>query len=213
MFGMFGRRKTAAASQTDEIQQQRIFPAELWQGPMGDVLRQIGMSPDDPSNLVPTGASIDARVASDRAKHEAKLAELNRDVARRTGGGRVKAYFLFHDPCWNGETGTFLMARLRYFPYDDWNVLFLPEDERTAELMGLPVHPGGPIPGSVEVVEQLVAEAKAKLQAASAEAERTQRYADIEAIMTSIKRDVWGVASYLADHIGARSAWKPTLTG
>lgn len=210
---MFGKRSRTVASQAGggQGQQQRVLPAELWQGEMGNLLRQIGMSPDDPSNLVPTAASIDARVASDRAKHEAKLAELNCDVARRTGGGRVKPYFLFHQACWNGEIGTFLMTRLQYFPYDDWNVVFLPEDERTAKLMNFPVHPGGPIPGSVEVVAQLVAEAKAKIQAATAEAERTNRFADLGATITDIKRDVWGLASYLADYIGARSAWKPSL--
>jgi hypothetical protein len=208
---MFGKRNTTAAGQAGgaQVSQRRALPAELWQGEMGDLLRQIGMSPDDESNLVPTGASIDARVARDRATLEAKLAEINRDVEKRTGGGRVRPYYLFGDPCWNGELGTFLMVRLQFFPYDDWNVVFLPEDERTAKLMKLPVHPGGPIPGSVEVVEQLVAEAKAKIQAATAEAERTHRFADFEATMNSIKGDVWGLASYLANHIGAASAWKP----
>jgi hypothetical protein len=102
------------------------------------------------------------------------------------------------------------MMRLQFFPYDDWNVLLLPEDERTARYVDLPVHPGGPIPGSVEIVGQLVAEAKAKLEAASAEAERTRRFADVGATVHSIEADVWGLASYLAHHIGAAAAWRPS---
>src|SRR5258708_2082127 len=138
---MFGRRRTAAA-QTAEVSppdtRQRIIPAELWDGELGDLLRPIGKSPDDESNLLPTAASIDARIAHDRAAHEARLAEINRDVTQRTGG-RVKPYFLFSDPCWNSEGGTFLMARLQFYPYDAWNVLLLPEDERTAKILNLPV--------------------------------------------------------------------------
>ena len=158
----------------------------------------------------PREESVDARVERDRARLEAKLAEINRDVERQTTGGRVRPYYLFGEPCWNGELGRFLMMRLQLFPYDDWNVVFLPEDERTAQLMDLPVHPGGPIPGSVEIVGQLVAEAETKLQAAMAEADRTHRFADFGATVDSIKADVWGLASYFANHIGAAAAWKPT---
>src|SRR5262249_45822536 len=119
MFG-FGKRSAAAAASVGAAPaQQRVIPAELWQGEMGDLLRQLGMSPDDEANLVPTGASIDARVARDRTRHEAELAEVNRDVARRVPGGRMLPFFLVPEPCWNGPTGTFFMVRLRYFPYDD----------------------------------------------------------------------------------------------
>ena len=60
---MFGKRDTTTAGQAGgaqvppqsaRISQQRILPAELWEGEVGDLLRQIGMSPDDESNLVPT---------------------------------------------------------------------------------------------------------------------------------------------------------------
>ena len=169
----FGKRGRAAASQSagaqvmqqhapqqvtqQPPQQLRVLPAELWDdGPVGKLLRDLGMSPDDESNLVPTGASIDARVARDRARHEAKLAEINRDVAQRTGGGSVMPFFLIPEPCWNGDMGTFFMARLRFFPYDDWNVLFLPADERTAKIMNAPVCPYGEIPGAVDLVQSFV---------------------------------------------------------
>jgi hypothetical protein len=211
----FGKRGATAAAQTagrqasQQDMRQRILPAELWEGELGDLLRAIGKSPDDESNLVTTGDSIDARIARDRAAHEARLDEINRDVARRTGGGRVKAYFLLSDPCWNSEAGTFLMARLQFYPYDAWNVLFLPEDERTAKIMNLPVHPGSAIPGSVELVESWHREAKAKMDAAHAEAGRTYDFGALEATKQGIQADVWGLASYLANHIGAAAAWKP----
>jgi hypothetical protein len=212
----FSKRNAKVAVQTAGAQvsqqqapRQRILPAELWESDVGGFLRDIGMSPDDESNLVQTADSIDARVAQGRAKLEAKLAEINRNVARQTAGGSVRPYYLFGEPSWNSEVGTFLMARLGYFPFDDWNVLFLPEDERTAKAMDLPVHPGGPIPGSDNIIEQWYQEAKGKLDAAHAEAGRTHQFAKITATQQEIKRDVWGLASALADHIGARAAWKP----
>lgn len=216
----FGKRKNASSqgeaggaqvAQQPEPQQQeqrqRVLPAELWQGEMGDLLRQIGKSPDDESNFVPTGASIDARVARDRAKHEAKLAEINRDVERRIAGGRVMPFFLIPEPCWNGEMGTFFMARLQFFPFDDWNVLFLPADERTAKVLNAPVCPYGEVPGAVDLVQSFVRDAEARLDAANAEADRTHDFLALGETVNQIKGDVWGLASYIANHIGAK--WEP----
>jgi hypothetical protein len=186
----------------------RAFPAELWDdGEVGDILRKLGMSPDDESNLVMTGPMIDARVARDRAKFEAKLEEINRDVAQRSAGGRVLPFFLIPEPCWNGEMGTFFMARLRFFPYDEWNVLFLPADERTAKFMNAPVCPHGEIPGAVELVQSFVRDAEARLGAANAEADRTGDFGALGETVHKIKGEVWGLAASICNHIGAK--WDP----
>jgi hypothetical protein len=223
---IFGRRKKhsgheqnigAQAAQQDMPEQRtpqqpeqplRAFPAELWDdGEVGDLLRKLGMSPDDESNLVMTGAMIDARVARDRAKFEAKLEEINRDVAQRSAGGRVLPFFLIPEPCWNGDMGTFFMARLRFFPYDEWNVLFLPADERTAKFMNAPVCPHGEVPGAVELVQSFVRDAEARLSAAHAEADRTHDFGALGETVEQIKGEVWGLAAYIANHIGA--TWEP----
>src|SRR5262245_48607138 len=72
---------------------QKIFPDELWEGETGKLLRAIGMKPDDESNIVPTQETVDERIARDKAAHEARWAELNRDVAARTSGGSVRPFF------------------------------------------------------------------------------------------------------------------------
>src|SRR5262249_45041102 len=149
---------------------------ELWQGETGDLLRMVGMSPDDESNFVPTGASIDARVARDRAKHEAKLADLNREAAQRVPGGSVRAFFLFPEEVWNADGGAFLLSKLAMFPYDDWNVMFLPDDERTAAVMKMPLHPNGNVPEFAAAANALLRDAEARYKAAYAEADRTQRF-------------------------------------
>ena len=99
-----------------QVSQQRAIPAELWQGEIGDLLGQLGMNPDDEANLVPTKSwSMRASSATVR-RLEAKLAEINRDIERQTAGGRVRPYYLFGEPCWNGELGAFLMMRLPVLP-------------------------------------------------------------------------------------------------
>jgi hypothetical protein len=216
----FGKRKNASSeAQTGGAQaaqwqappqqdeRQRVFPAELWQGEMGDFLRQMGMNPDDEANFVQTGASIDARVARDRAKFETRLAELNRDVAQRSAGGSVLPFFLIPEPCWNGEMGAFFMARLQFFPYDEWNVLFLPADERTAKFLNAPVCPRGEIPGAVDLVQSFVRDAETRLAAAHAEADRTHDFAAFGDAVNQVKGEVWGLAAYIANHIGAK--WEP----
>jgi hypothetical protein len=109
-----------------EHQQGKVLPDEVWQGKTGDMLRMLGMSPNDPSNLVPDANSVNARLDRDRAKFEARLAEMNRTVAERVPGGQMRGFSLLPDPCWNGEMGQLLMMRLELFPYDDWNMIFLP---------------------------------------------------------------------------------------
>jgi len=215
---VFGRRNASQAqaaapaarpqpaAQPQETRQQ-VFPAELWQGEMGDFLRQMGMNPDDEANLIPTGASFDERVARDRERHEAKLDQVNRDVQRQLPGGRMLPFFLIPEPCWNGDMGTFFMARLRFFPYDDWNVVFMPADERTARALNARMHPGYVVPGAVELVQSLVKESEGKLAAASAAADRTHDFAAFDAALNGVRADVWGVAAYIANHVGAR--WEP----
>ena len=150
---------------------QKIFPDELREG-----LRAIGMKPDDESNFVPTKESIDARIARDKAAHEARWAELNRDVAARTNGGSVEPFFLIPEPCWNGELGDFLVVTLKLSPYQDWNVAFLPADERTASEMNLPVHPNRDDPEVVEYAMGFVSAARDHYNACYAEVDRTHEF-------------------------------------
>ena len=67
------------------------------------------MNPDDEQNLVPTAESIDARIARDKAAHEARWAELNRDIGAKTNGGSVRPFFLIPEVCWNGDPGHLLV--------------------------------------------------------------------------------------------------------
>jgi hypothetical protein len=177
-----------------EHQQGKVLPDEVWQGKTGDMLRMLGMSPNDPSNLVPDANSVNARLDRDRAKFEARLAEMNRTVAERVPGGQMRGFSLLPDPCWNGEMGQLLMMRLELFPYDDWNMIFLPADAATAAAFDMPLHPNGNVPAFVSNAERFLREADTRLRAAHDEAARTQNFGQFSDDLEEIRDKVKGLA-------------------
>jgi hypothetical protein len=172
--------------------QRKAIPEEIWNGEHGAFLRELGMSPDDAANLVPNANSLNARIKRDRAAFEEKLARYNLDIGRRTNGGAVKGFSLLPDPCWNGEFGQLLMARLDLFPYDEWNMAILPCDMETAQALNAPPHPGQNIPAFVENSRRFMLDAEKALRDAVAECDRTQNFAKFnearEEIRTAVKR-------------------------
>jgi hypothetical protein len=209
LFGFGKRDNTARVSSRPanvHPSQPQIFPDELWQGVTGEMLRATGFSPDDPSNFAPTAESIDARVARDKLAHEAKLAEINRDVAARTKGGAMLAFFLIPEPCWNGEMGDFLLRRLQMSPYEDWNVAFLPDDTPTASMLGLPRHPLGEALLFAEDAEGIIRKAMAKLDFIRAEVERTNQFGAYKEEQDAIKDIIRSYARWLLEQYGG--LWK-----
>ena len=208
LFG-FGKRKDAVrASRPASVHpsQPQIFPDEMWQGPVGDMLRAAGFRPDDESNFAPTPQSIEAKVARDKQAHEAKLAEINRDVAGRSNGGAMQAFFLIPEPCWNGEMGDFLLRRLQMSPYEDWNVAFLPTDSQTAALLGLPRHPLDEALLFAEDAEKIIRGKMAQLDAINAEVERTQQYGRYKQQKDDLKDVIRSFAQWLLGQYG--EVWK-----
>lgn len=173
---------------------RRIIPASLWEGKQGDFLREIGASPDDEHNFVPDAHDVNQRIDRDKAAFEKKLEEMNRSVAERFPGATMRGFSLIPDPCWNGRTGKFLMLRLELFPYEDWNVVFLPTDEKTAEALNLPAHPGGDIPTFVEMAERFLESAQAKLTAAHDEAAQTHDFQGFVDARDDLREKVRGLA-------------------
>jgi len=184
----------AASQPPPQHQQRKVFPDEVWQGKTGEMLRTLGMGPDDPSNLVPDANSVNARLDRDREKFEARLAEMNRSVAARVPGGQMRGFSLLPDPCWNGELAHLLMMRLDLFPYDDWNMIFLPADAATAAALDMPMHPNGNVPAFVENAEQFLRVADTRLRAAHDEATRTQNFGQFGEDLEEIRDKVKGLA-------------------
>lgn len=210
----FGKRPTTNVApssmprptETGRDGRLRVIPAEMWDGESGAMLRALGMSPDDESNLVPNQQSLEERLAAGRATLEAKLMRVNDDTARRTGGGSVRPFFLLPDPCWNGEMGHLLMMRLDLYPYDDWNIAFLPVDERTALKLDAPMHPNGNLPAFVKASEEFLAREEAHLRAAHEEAGRTQEFGAFGDTREQIRNRIKALAGFFLAEL--HKAWR-----
>jgi hypothetical protein len=193
----FGKRSPAAAMETPsppaEVRRQ-ISPANLWP--------DFANEPDDASNFFTDDESVNALIAADRARQEAQLARLSAEAEERTAGGSMRMFFLIPASCWRGDMGDFFMKRLGFSPYGDWNVVFMAADDATARAMDVPIHPGAPIPGTIDLVEQFVRESHERLELAQVAAERSGKPAAFAATEHEVKADVWGLASYLAGKNG-----------
>jgi hypothetical protein len=212
----FGKRNGfgsgSAAQAAPQPEQRKVFPDELWEGKTGNLLRELGMKPDDPANLVPTVDTVNARNARDKAAFEEKLAKINLDIAARTQGGVMRGFSLLPDPCWTGEMGHLLMLRLNLFPYEDWNLVLLPADQKTALFLDLPPHPNHDIPLFVSSAEKFLKDADAALRAAHAEAGLTQDFAKFGDAHEAIRNKVKGLAAtFLASMDEAWKNQKPAL--
>jgi hypothetical protein len=187
------RNGGSAPQETDRPPRRKIIPDEVWEK-HADFFAELGLSSDDESNLLPDANSVNERLDRDQLAQEAKLAEMNRSVAARVPGGSMRPFSLLPDPCWNGEMGRFLMMQLDLFPYDDWNMIFLPADEGTAEALDLPLHPNGNVPAFVESSERFLRDAQAHLHAAHDEATRTQDFRRFHDTLEEIRGKVRGLA-------------------
>jgi len=182
----FGKRPSTSSSAPpppapppapDVHGRQKVLPDAVWEGKTGDFLRELGFNPNDESNLVPNAASLNARIEQGRLAMDARHAERQRQVQTLLPGAQLRPFFLIPDPCWNGPTGTFLMTSLDLFPHDDWNVMFLAADERTAAVLDIALHPNGNIPALVQAAEKFMDEAQVHMNGARNEAAATGNFA------------------------------------
>lgn len=128
------------------------------------------------SPLVPDAAAVSARVEQGKAAFDARHAQVQRNAQARFADAQIRPFFLIPDPCWNGPTGTFLMTSLELYPYDDWNVMFLAGDARTADTLDLALHPNGNVPAFVHAADKVMDDARMSVDAAHADAELSRTY-------------------------------------
>jgi len=215
----FGKRPSASPPQEpprtpvahDPYGRRRVIPAEMWEGQTGAMLRELGFDPNNESNFVPNADSINARIDEQRAAFETKLARVQQQIAAQIPGAQIKPFSLIPDPCWNGAMGHLLMMRLELFPYDDWNIAFLPADQRTAVIMNAPLHPHGDIPAFVDTATKFLAKADAALNAALEEATRTQEFTKFADTRENVRTRVKALAGLFAGQMA--EAWQKHAPG
>ncbi len=174
--GLFGRRTKDAESELPK----HLIPPELWDDPkIGGMLKMLGKKPDDPENMTLTPEHVERMILAGKARVLRQTHELNNEIAAKGAHeARVKPFWLIQDNCWTGDTGHFLIYVLRLNPFDDWNIVYLPETEAGSAILELPVHPGAAIPVFSDYGAKHIRELQTRLMAALAEAERNFRYGD-----------------------------------
>lgn len=166
--GLFSRRRPEEGSDLPRY----LIPPEVWDDPrIGGMLKALGKTPDDPDNLVLTSDDVARKIADGRARVAAQTSEINETLVARGAAARVAPLWLIQANCWTGDLGHFLVYILRLSPYDDWNIVYLPDDEVGAAILDLPVHPGGSIPAFADYGEERILHIKRALLEALAEAE------------------------------------------
>lgn len=153
---MFGRKVTFGKKQHsfEELKEMmqpvadadgvtRVFPKELWDDPnIGPMLREIGLSPDDPCNIQRTAQDyLDLFAAAKTRLHE-RVAEFNREMTARHGYCNAAPFLVIDHTIYDGEDGAFLYAQLDLVGFDDWNVIMMAADVQTKQTCGLAGHPG-----------------------------------------------------------------------
>ncbi|MBA1141422.1 hypothetical protein [Mesorhizobium neociceri] len=175
---MFGRRTFGKDKQSfAELKQTmrptpdrdgvtRVFSKELWDDPkIGSFLREAGFAPDDQRNIMRTANDYIALFAAARYRLQLRTEAFNAEMAARHDYCRAMPFLVIHQSIWDGEHGAFLYAQMDLIGFDDWNVVMLAADARTAQSCGLPAHPG-PVPALTQAVTGHVVRWKARYESA-----------------------------------------------
>ena len=139
---MFGRKVFGKKPSIEEPKrpatppQGQIFNKELFEGEMGEFLREHGYSPDDPRNQAPNVQPVSVLLAEDQAGLRKAT-----DAVNSVSEFPIVPVHLMPDRLWRGDFAPWLRQHLDLSPYRPWNTIFLPGDEVGSAALGLPVAP------------------------------------------------------------------------
>lgn len=140
----------------------RVFSRELWDDPkIGDLLRSVGMTPDDPRNVRQTMDDYRARFDRSKTALDRRIEAVSADYRARYGHCRLGQMLIIDGPIWDGPHGSFLFGQLGLCAYDDWNVMLLGLDEATIRRCPVLPHVGAD-PSLAHAVEKKVSELHAR---------------------------------------------------
>jgi len=155
-----------------------IVPPEMWDDPKNAAFfARIGAKPDDPSNLRVTHDDVRRMIEQGRQAVDARIHQLrSRALADGHDDLRVRALWLLHDNCWNGEAGEFLIYHLSLNPYDEWNTMLVAQDVRTAAILNMPFCTEEIVQHLAKTGLPLVLGLRDKLRVAHQEVQRTHEF-------------------------------------
>ena len=155
-----------------------IVPPEAWDVPENAAFfARIGAKPDDPDNLRVTHDDVARMIEQGRKTVDARIHQLRAGaLAQGHDQLHVRALWLLHDNCWNGEAGEFLIYHLGLNPYDEWNTMLVAEDVRTASILGIPICTEEIVQHLARTGLPLILGLRDQLRAAHEEVQRTHEF-------------------------------------
>jgi hypothetical protein len=180
---IFGKKAVATQSAEPAYRPQpldrdgtaRVLSKELWDDPeRAAFLTQMGYTPDMRSNVIETPedrANLVKASALRSLKQELALkAEL---TAKHGFAVEIMSLPIIGQELWLRDAdGTWLQEMMEYRCFDEWNVLILPTDAASAEVLGLPLHPRGPVPLLDETLAGFIRELRAQYGNCPSDADR-----------------------------------------
>jgi hypothetical protein len=203
IFG-FGRRSTPDAD-------KYIVPPKLWADPENAAfLARIGAKPNDPDNLRVTHDDVARMIAEGRKAVDARISQL-RAKALAVGHDDIhlRALWLLHDNCWNGELGEFLLYQLRLNPYDEWNTMIVAQDEKTASVLDIPICTEEIVQHLAKIGPAIILTLRDQLRTAHDEVQKTHEFGRFQDIYDDTVAKVKRVAQkFGTDLTETYQAWR-----
>jgi hypothetical protein len=170
IFG-FGRRSTPNAD-------KYIVPPKSWADPENAAFfARIGAKPNDPNNLRVTHDDVARMINEGRKTVDERIRQLRaKALAEGHDNLHLRALWLLHDNCWNGEAGDFLIYQLCLNPYDEWNTMLVAEDARTASILDIPICTEEIVQHLAKTGQPIILALRDKLRAAHDEVQRTHEF-------------------------------------
>ena len=195
---MFGKRKAPSQSSQsvpqpsiDSDGKRRVFGETVFGGKHGDMLRSLGLSPNDAANIIPGDAEFDRRIKQSLAHQDIRRTEIEAELLRMHGHNAIRPFFILAEPVFNSQLGQWLIRLMKLLPYDDWNIVYLPLDRETQAAMGdLPLHPCQSIGPIDELMREQIGAYFSQYQDAKRKVDSHVEEVGIQAAMEVVERFV-----------------------
>lgn len=166
----------------------------------------LASAPAQPEPPRPDPASsISAALERSKAAHELAFAEAQARVRSTMPSAQIQPFSLIPDVVWNSPAGVFLMTTLELYPYDQWNIMYLAADERTAMVLDIAPHPGKDVPAFVQASQQFMETAQAHMDKVRARIAQTENWGAFTELQDDMRDRVKAMAALFARRIA--EAW------
>lgn len=160
---------------------------------------QSNSTGDSENSEKPT--SLKLRLEEARLAQQTKLKNLNEQISIETLGGKLIPFFLINGAAWRGDMGKFLMLRLNLLPFEDWNLMYLAEDEAMAFVLDCPafVHADGN--RCQEIANSRCQELKDYLDAVHKNSEQTGDVQTFAKTKSHTRNQIQDLAKFLSNEV------------